>query len=101
MEIHKLDTAPLISYTKYVLTEKKTMQTPQPKEIWQHYKTKGEYEIVGIGQLQVKVDSLDMKECVIYKAGDGKLWARPLADFVELVKAEAGEMVPRFQKIQK
>lgn len=42
--------------------------TPQTSEIWQHYKTKWEYEIIGIGQLQVKIDSLDMKECVIYKS---------------------------------
>jgi hypothetical protein len=77
------------------------MQTPEPTETWQHYKTKGKYEIVGIGQLQVKVDPLDMKECVIYKAEDGKLWVRPLVDFLELVAAEGCEMVPRFQKVQK
>ena len=34
---------------------------PKTGEIWQHYKTKGEYEIVGIGQMQMKHEDLDMK----------------------------------------
>lgn len=77
------------------------MNTPHVGEVWQHYKTKGEYEIVGLGQLQVKVETLDMKECVIYKAlTDGKLWCRPLEDFIELVQMEEGESVPRFAKVR-
>ncbi len=76
------------------------MNTPQTGEIWQHYKTKGEYEIIGLGQLQTKVESLDMKECVIYKSPAGTLWARPLADFVEDIKNEEGEMTPRFKKVR-
>lgn len=73
---------------------------PKTGEIWQHYKTKGEYEIVGIGQMQVKHEDLDMKECVIYKAlTDEKLWCRPIADFVEVLSNEAGESVTRFTKV--
>ena len=76
------------------------MNNPQTGEIWQHYKTKGEYEIVGIGQLQVKVEDLDMKECVIYKAlSDEKIWVRPLSDFLETVENEEGSNVPRFSKV--
>jgi hypothetical protein len=74
----------------------------EPKEgkIWQHYKTKGEYEIISIGKLQVKVESLDMLDCVIYKAvSDVKVWVRPLADFVETVLNETGERFPRFHKV--
>ena len=74
--------------------------TPQPKEIWQHHKTKGEYEIIGIGQLQTKVAELDLKECVIYKSPAGTLWARPLTDFVEIIINKEGESVPRFQKLR-
>lgn len=76
------------------------MNQPQIGEIWQHYKTKGEYEIIGIGKMQVKIEELDMKECVIYKSlSDGKLWARPLEDFVELVITEEGQQVGRFVKV--
>lgn len=73
--------------------------TPHRGEVWQHHKTKGEYEIIGVGKLQVKVDSLDMQECVIYKAlSDGKLWVRPLVDFVEILINEKGGRVSRFTK---
>lgn len=74
---------------------------PQSGEIWQHYKTKGGYEIIGIGQLQTKVEYLDMKECVIYKAlSDEKLWSRPLVDFIEIITNDDGGEIPRFKKIR-
>jgi hypothetical protein len=74
---------------------------PSAGEIWQHYKTKGEYEIVGLGKLQVKVEDLDMKDCVIYKAlPEGKIWCRPLEDFTEMIQGEGGESVPRFSKVR-
>jgi hypothetical protein len=74
---------------------------PAIGEIWQHHKTKGDYEIVGIGKLQVKEVSLDMVECVVYKAlSDGQLWTRPLVDFVEYTDDGAGGTVPRFSKIK-
>ncbi len=77
------------------------MNQPQPGEIWQHYKTKGEYEIIGIGQMQVKLEELDMKECVIYKAlSDQRLWVRPLNDYTENVTNEEGVTVPRFHKVR-
>lgn len=70
---------------------------PQIGEIWMHYKTKGEYEIVGLGQLQVKIEELDMKECIIYKAlSDKKVWIRPGDDFTE----DMGEGVRRFEKVR-
>ena len=72
---------------------------PQPKEIWQHYKTKGKYEIVALGRLQMKIEALDMKECVTYKAvPDGETWVRPLIDFIEEVIDEKGNTVKRFEK---
>ena len=77
------------------------MKNPQEGEIWQHYKTKGEYTILGTGQMQVKVTDLDMKDCVIYKAlSDKKLWVRPLVDFIEEVNNEEGNPVQRFIRIR-
>ena len=77
------------------------MKNPQEGEVWQHYKTKGEYAILGTGQMQVKITDLDMKECVIYKAlSDKKLWVRPLVDFVEEVNNEEGNPVQRFIRIR-
>ena len=77
------------------------MENPQEGEVWQHYKTKGEYTILGTGQMQVKITDLDMKECVIYKAlSDKKLWVRPLVDFVEEVNNEEGNPVQRFIRIR-
>ena len=74
---------------------------PQVGEIWQHYKTKGEYGIIGIGQMQVKVEELDMKECIIYKAlSDQKIWVRPFEDFIENISLENGGEVSRFTKIK-
>lgn len=74
--------------------------TPQKGEIWQHYKTKGEYEIIGMGTLQVKIEDLDMKECVVYQSlEDKKVWVRPLEDFMEKVKNEEGGETNRFIKI--
>lgn len=70
---------------------------PHIGEIWMHYKTKGEYEILGFGQLQVKIEELDMKECIIYKAlSDQKVWIRPCNDFIE----DIGEGVRRFEKVR-
>ncbi len=72
---------------------------PKPQEIWQHYKTKGEYEVVALGRLQVKTNDLDMQECVIYKAiSDEAVWVRPLIDFTEEVIDEKGNAVQRFEK---
>ncbi len=72
---------------------------PQPQEIWQHYRTKGKYEIVALGKLQTKIETLDMQECVIYKAmSDEKIWVRPLVDFTEEIIDEKGNTVKRFEK---
>lgn len=77
------------------------MNTPQTGEIWQHYKTKGEYEIIDTGKLQTKQEDLDMKEAVVYRAlQDKTVWVRPLEDFTETVRNEAGESVPRFHRLR-
>ena len=75
---------------------------PVQGEVWQHYKTKGEYTVLGIGQMQVKIADLDMKECVIYKSlSDEKIWVRPLVDFCEDINLTDGkDSVSRFVKIR-
>ena len=74
---------------------------PAEGEVWQHYKTKGEYTVLGVGQLQVKSTDLDMKECVIYKSlSDGKLWVRPVDDFIEPVDTAEGNTPQRFIKLR-
>jgi hypothetical protein len=56
--------------------------TPQPKEILEHYKTKGQYEILALGCLQVKEPSLDMCDYVIYQAlSDKKIWGTACCRF--------------------
>jgi hypothetical protein len=71
---------------------------PNPGEIWIHYKTRGEYKIVGLGKFQVKSPDLDMKECVMYKAlFDGHHWVRPLEDFIEELDYD-GAKTSRFIK---
>jgi hypothetical protein len=69
----------------------KTTMQPQVNEIWRHYKTKGDYLIINLATMQVKVETLDMQPCVIHKAlSDEKIWLRPLIDFIELVNGEEG-----------
>ena len=89
---------------KQKLESKVNEDSPKVGEIWRHYKTEGEYEILNIGRMQVKATELDMAECVIYKAqSDGLVWVRLLADFVEeiQIKNDAGEsnLVQRFAKV--
>lgn len=62
---------------------------PEIGEKWKHVKSGGEYEVVGVGRLQVNGE-LDMAECVVYKSlqasGDfpvGSMWVRPVADFLD------------------
>ena len=54
---------------------------------YRHYKGK-EYRVIGVA-----CHSETNEELVVYhREGDGKLWVRPLAMFLEIVKE-----VPRFQ----
>lgn len=74
---------------------------PQVGEIWQHYKTKGEYEVIALGKLKTKDASLDMEDCVVYRVLlDGSVWVRPLTDFVEILTHKEGVNVFRFHKIR-
>jgi hypothetical protein len=73
---------------------------PQVNEIWRHYKTKGDYLIINLATMQLKIEALDMKPCVIYKAlNDEKIWVRPLVDFIEPVNGDDGVQVGRFSKV--
>ena len=61
---------------------------------YRHYKG-GEYQV-----LELAIHSETEEELVIYRPlyGEGRLWARPLAMFVETVEVD-GRTVPRFSRI--
>lgn len=58
---------------------------------YKHYKGK-EYEVIGIAR-----HSETLEELVVYRAlyGEGGMWVRPLAMFMEEVEVD-GVKVPRF-----
>ena len=59
---------------------------PASSWVWQHRKG-SEYTLIGVGKLQCDVPPNDMAEVVLYRAEiDGKLWARPEAEFNERFK---------------
>ena len=62
---------------------------------YKHYKGK-EYEVIGVAQ-----HSETLEELVVYRAlyGDGGMWVRPLAMFMEEVEVD-GEKIPRFAFIK-
>lgn len=61
---------------------------------YRHYKGK-EYEVVGVAR-----HSETQEELVVYRAlyGEGGLWVRPLAMFLEEVEV-GGQKMPRFEYI--
>ncbi|UTW13298.1 DUF1653 domain-containing protein [Marinobacterium rhizophilum] len=69
-------------------------QQPQPGR-YRHYKG-SEYEVVGCARHSETEEWL-----VVYRPcyGEGGLWVRPLAMFVETVQGPAGEPVARFARI--
>lgn len=62
---------------------------------YRHYKG-GEYEVIGVAR-----HSESDERFVVYRPlyGEGALWVRPLAMFLETV-AHNGEPVPRFARIE-
>jgi len=70
------------------------MTEPRPGR-YRHFKG-GEYEVVGVAR-----HSETDERVVVYRPldGDGGLWVRPLAMFLEPV-AHAGRTVPRFTLIE-
>jgi hypothetical protein len=69
------------------------MNEPTPGR-YRHYKG-GLYEVIGIAR-----HSETQEELVVYRPlyGDGGLWVRPSAMFLETVMVDGIEM-PRFQRI--
>lgn len=67
--------------------------TPQPGR-WRHYKG-GLYELIGVA-----THSESGERLVVYRPlyGEGGLWVRPLAMFLDTVERD-GERRPRFERI--
>ena len=73
----------------------------QAGQIYQHYKTRGRYEVLHLATLQAREESgLDMAPVVVYRAlVDGSIWVRPLDYFLETLSHE-GQLVQRFTLVQ-
>lgn len=69
------------------------METIRPGR-WRHFKG-NEYQVIGVAQHSETLEPL-----VVYRAlyGDGGLWVRPAAMWLETVERE-GQIVPRFTYI--
>lgn len=66
------------------------METIRPGR-WRHFKG-NEYQVIGVAQHSETLEPL-----VVYRAlyGDGGLWVRPVAMWLETVERD-GQTVPRF-----
>jgi hypothetical protein len=78
-----------------------------PTGVWTHYKDLNrEYRIVCVATSQMKEAALDHQPIVIYEAlyevtdPKHKFWARPLADFLQVMDLPDGEMSTRFIKVR-
>ena len=69
------------------------METIRPGR-WRHFKG-NEYQVIGVAQHSETLEPL-----VVYRAlyGDGGLWVRPAAMWLETVERN-GQIVPRFTYI--
>jgi hypothetical protein len=63
--------------------------------IYEHYKG-NRYEVIGVAK-----HSETLEEMVVYRAlyGDGQMWVRPLAMFIEEVEID-GKRIPRFKFVE-
>lgn len=72
------------------------MNTPQPGEIYSHFKTGNQYEIIGFAK-----HSETLEEMIVYKAlyREGQIWVRPVGMFSDIKTLEDGTQVQRFTKV--
>jgi hypothetical protein len=78
-----------------------------PTGVWVHYKDLNrEYRIVCVATSQYKEKELDHQPMVIYEAlyevadPKHKFWARPLADFLQVMDLPDGDKSTRFIKVR-
>jgi len=64
--------------------------------IYEHYKGK-KYKVLGVAKHSETLEDLVIYECQ-YQNEMSKLWARPLAMFLEEVEVN-GDMAPRFKYV--
>lgn len=70
--------------------------TPQPGEIYQHFKG-NKYKIIAIAKHSETLEDLVIYEA-LYDNPQSKIWSRPLSKFLEEVKIN-DQLVPRFLQI--
>ncbi len=63
--------------------------------IYEHYKTKRHYKVIGIAKHSETLEDLVVYEC-LYENKTSQLWVRPLTMFTEEVLFE-GVKLPRFK----
>jgi hypothetical protein len=56
---------------------------PDPGQIYRHKRRGGIYTVLGRASLQTNQPIEDDQELVIYRAQDGRLWARPVGEFYD------------------
>lgn len=66
-----------------------------PDEVYRHYKG-NLYRVMAIARHSETLEEMVIYEC-LYHNPQGKIWARPLAMWNELVEVQ-GKRVPRFTK---
>jgi hypothetical protein len=72
------------------------MNTPQPNEIYKHFKG-NEYQIIALAK-----HSETLEDMIVYKAlyGEGDVWVRPATMFTDMKTLEDGTQVQRFTKVE-
>ena len=71
-------------------------ERPQPGEEFVHFKGM-RYRVIGVGRHSETLEEMVFYEA-LYDNPKGRLWARPLTLFQDMILATDGTPVPRFQK---
>ena len=66
--------------------------------IYQHYRTRNFYRVIGVAKHSETLEELVVYEA-LYDNTEGKLWVRPKKMFLEDVEVN-GQKVPRFTYIE-
>ena len=71
----------LSEWASHFGTAAREQEVPYSNWVWQHVKSGGEYSLLGDARLQTDQPLKDMAEVYVYQGADGRMWARPVAEF--------------------